>query len=265
MPTDRTHQIFARLAYAWVPRDCCEATTLILNLLDLFYWPSDREMWYCIWPDQTRYLAKIDLSSHPEQDITTTPAGSTTSPQEARATPKESIDPRPSTNTSPPTPAALAAPYPLIDLINTILHNLIYHRLPSIYACYLPPLSRVLHFGTLPLPPITASTVLILHLLLIKHSFNHRHRLNTNLTQACILMMLRLLCSRFFRLTGGHLYFLGSISAVIGKEFRRGKWFSWECILRNWWMEYVSWWKTWILSSIPRAWQIISCVDEWIV
>jgi len=89
------------------------------------------------------YLAKIDLSSYLEQDITVVPTVSTTSPQEAQATPKKSTDPCPSINTSPPIPAAppiSAAPialYSLINLINTILYNIIYHLLPSIYAYYL--------------------------------------------------------------------------------------------------------------------------------
>jgi len=100
-------------------------------------------MWYCIWPDQICSLAKIDLSSYFEQDITVVPTVSTTSPQEAQATPKKSTDPCPSINTSPPIPAAppiSAAPialYSLINLINTILYNIIYHLLPSIYAHYL--------------------------------------------------------------------------------------------------------------------------------
>ena len=199
MPTDRTHKIFAWLAchtfstpmrhlyhmyftnqafylHRWVSRYMVCLTTssvmlecaswllwsdyfyTILNLalwtLDLFSLAFCGEMWCCVWPDPTRYLAKIDLSSHPEQDITTTPTGSTTSPQEA--TPTESTDPRPSTNT---TPAALTAPYPLIDLINTILHNLIHHRLPSIHVRYMCPChhSRP-HSWILPLPPFTVCT-----------------------------------------------------------------------------------------------------------
>ena len=41
---------------------------------------------------------------------------------------------------------------------------------------------------------------LIFHLLLIEHPFHHHHPLITTLTHACILMMLRLLRSRIFRM-----------------------------------------------------------------
>jgi len=48
------------------------------------------------------YLANIDVSFYPEQDITTTLAVNTTSSQEAQETLKESTDPHLSTNILPP-------------------------------------------------------------------------------------------------------------------------------------------------------------------
>lgn len=90
---------------------------------------------------------------------------------------------------------------PLIctHFVHTILHYLMHHRFPSLYARYLPPppLFHTLYSGTLPSPPLT-----VYALYLIKHPFHHPHRLNTTLTQACIPIMFRLLCSRFLHLTG---------------------------------------------------------------
>ena len=124
---------------------------LMVGTLDLLL--TDCGMWCCVWQDQMCYLANIDMSSHPEQDITTTPTANTTSPQEAQETLKESTDSRLSTNISPLAPTALTA-YPLLTLICTILHNLMHHLLPSIYLCYLPPSSHAPHFETLPLSPL---------------------------------------------------------------------------------------------------------------
>ena len=145
---------FTHVCASWLLGDDGLFTILKLMMGKLDLLLTDCGMWCCVWQDQTRYLANIEVSSHPEQVITTTPTASTTSPQEALETPKESTDPCPSTYISPPPPTALKASYPLLDLIYTIFHNLMHHLLPSMYACYLPPSSHASHFETLPLPAL---------------------------------------------------------------------------------------------------------------
>ena len=77
-----------------------------------------------------KHQQSINIKTLPRHQL------SLTTHQEARATPKESTDPRP--NTSPPTPTAPTAPYPPLHLIYTILHNLMHHRLLSIHVRYCP-------------------------------------------------------------------------------------------------------------------------------
>jgi len=74
-------------------------------------------------------------------------------------------------------------------------------------------------------------------------------------------MMLCLLCSRFFRLTGSRLYLWGSIGTVIRKGCRRGRWCSWEHLPRNWKIEK---WipderSMWVLLSAAVA--LALCLD----
>ena len=180
-------------------------------------------------PDPTRYLAKIDLSSHPEQDITMTPTGSTTSPQEARQLPK-----------SPLIHVRLQTLHPQLQLHQQLLIlRSISFILSSTTSCItgslqfmcvmlcVPAIISRPHSWILPLPPLTVCAPYPLppsHRASLPQRDSYwsvyPHDAPSPLQQV-------------FRLTGGHLYFLGSISAVIGKEFRKGRWCSWERALRN--------------------------------
>ena len=120
------------------------------------------------------------------------------------------------------------------DLMYTILHNLVHHRLPSIYARYLLPKPHAAHSGTLCLLPLTVCAPYIPYLPPPSHwAFLSSRSSPQHYSYSGIAMMLCLLCSRFFRLTGSRLYLWGSIGTVIRKGCRRGRWCSWEHLPRN--------------------------------
>ena len=81
----------------------------------------------------------------------------------------------------------------------------------------------------------------------MEHPFHNPHCLNATLTQACILMMIRLLCNS----SCPHL--LGNISTVTGKVCRRGRWCPWECALRNRKFKISDEWNMWAFPSAVAA------------
>ena len=192
-------------------------------------------------------------TKHQHQDIITTPtesdypSGSSGNSQRVHWSPSKHFTPNSNcTNSSlssapshlyyPPQPHASPAPFNSCALLSLPSSHALTREF---YLCL-----RWLHAHL---------TVLILHLPPMEHPFHNHHRLNMTPTQACILMMIRPLCGRFFRLTSSRPHLLGSISTVIGKVCRRGRWCSWERVLRNRKFKIPDEWNMWAFPSAVVA------------